>query len=53
MNSQKSKEEASTLMSEIFACFDGIKFRESARLIHFAAINFREIGFSQTKTRVK
>ena len=39
-----------TLMSEIFA---SRKFRESARLTHFAGINFREIGFSQTKTLVK
>ena len=39
--------------SRNFACFDGIKFRESARLTHFAGINFSEIGFSETKTRVK
>ena len=38
--------------SRNFACFDKILFRESARLIHFAGINFREIGFSQKKTRV-
>ena len=37
-------------MSEIFA---SRKFHDSARLTHFAGINFREIGFSQTKTRVK
>ena len=39
--------------SRNFACFAGILFRESTKLVHFTGINFREIVFSQIKTAVK
>ena len=39
--------------SQNFVRFNGIYFRESATLIYFMGINFREIGFSQTKNADK